>query len=147
MVKWSISEPWKLRQFMMEIGHEITMKVLKFVLNSMAKVKPVFYFPQCVYFLNQTGQNPNLTAFISKIQVFCRPEWEKARTPWKLILTIFKWKNEFPRQVGFQKQMKKMVPVVWFSYLLLELWSLKGQKLCPFCVFLLTSATNLRLLK
>ena len=37
----------------------------------------VFHFPQCVYFLNWTEQNPNLIAFTSKIQVFCRPEWIK----------------------------------------------------------------------
>ena len=94
-----------------------------------------FYFPQCVYFLNQTGQNPNLTAFTSKIQVFCRPEWAKGETPWKWILTIFKWKNEFPKQLGLEKQMKKMGSFVWFSCLLPELWSLNCQKLCPFCIF------------
>ena len=36
-----------------------------------------FYFPEYACFLNQTGQNPNLTAFSSKIQVFCRPKWTK----------------------------------------------------------------------
>ena len=30
----------------------------------------IFYFPQWVRFLNLTGQNSNLTAFASKIQVF-----------------------------------------------------------------------------
>ena len=36
-----------------------------------------FYFPQRVSFLNQTGLNPILTAFPSKIQVFCRPKLSK----------------------------------------------------------------------
>ena len=40
----------------------------------------VFHFPQCVCFLNWTGQNPNLTAFTSKIQVFYRLEWTKGST-------------------------------------------------------------------
>ena len=130
----------------MLLDHEITLKIMEFVLNSIEKVKDAFYFPQCVYFLNRTRQNPNLTAFTSKIQVFCRPEWAKGGTPWKWILTIFKWKNEFPKQLGLEKQMKKMGSFVWFSCLLPELWSLNCQKLCPFCIFLLISATNLRLL-
>ena len=61
----------------MDIDHEITLKILEFVLNSIEKVKPGFYFPQCVCFLNQTGQNSDLTAFTSKIQEFRRPEWTK----------------------------------------------------------------------
>ena len=97
----------------------------------------VFYFPQCAYFPDRTRQNPNLTAFTFKIQVFCRPEWAKGKwTPWKCILTIFKWKNEFPKQLGLGKQMKKMSSFVWFPCLLPELWSLNCQKLCPFCIFL-----------
>ena len=32
---------------------------------------------------------------------------------------------------------------LWFPCLLPELWSLNCQKLCPFCIFLLISATNL----
>ena len=50
-------------------------------------------------------------------------------------MTIFKWKNEFPKQLGLEKQMKKMGSFVWFSCLLPELWSLTCQKLCPFCIF------------
>ena len=52
-----------------------------------------FYLPQCICFLNPTGQNPNLTAFTCKIQVFCRPEWNKGGTPWKWISAIFKCKK------------------------------------------------------
>ena len=36
-----------------------------------------FYFPECVCFLNRMGQNSDLSAFTSKIQVFYRPEWTK----------------------------------------------------------------------
>ena len=50
-------------------------------------------------------------------------------------MTIFKWKNEFLKQLGLEKQMEKMGSFVWFSCLLPELWSLNCQKLCPFCIF------------
>ena len=46
---------------------------------------------------------------------------------WTLILTIFKWINEFPKQLGLERQMKKMRSFVWFSCLLSELWSLNCQ--------------------
>ena len=36
--------------------------------------KNLFYFPLCAGFLNQMGQNSDLTAFTSKDQVFPRPE-------------------------------------------------------------------------
>ena len=39
----------------------------------------LFIFPN-VCFLNRRGQNPNLTVFTSKIQIFCRPEWTKSRS-------------------------------------------------------------------
>ena len=81
-----------------------------------------------------------------KFRYFADQNGSKGGTPWKWILTIFKWKNEFPKQLGLEKQMKKMGSFVWFSCLLPELWSLNCQKLCPFCIFLLMSATNLRLL-
>ena len=45
-------------------------------------------------------QNPNLTAFTFKIQVFCRPKWIKGEVLWKWILAFFKHKNEFPKQLG-----------------------------------------------
>ena len=48
-------------------------------------------------FPESNGQSPNLTAFTSKIQVFCRPEWTKEA----------KMENEFPKQLGLEKQMKK----------------------------------------
>ena len=35
-------------------GHEITLKILQFILNSIEKVKPAFSF-----FLNQMGKIPN----------------------------------------------------------------------------------------
>ena len=61
----------------LNVDHEITLKILEFILSSIEKVKPGFYIPYCLCFLNQTGQNANLTAFTSKILVFCRPEWTK----------------------------------------------------------------------
>ena len=62
----------------------------KYILNSIEKVKnQVLLSPWSweYIFLNGMGQNPNLTAFTLKIQVFCRPEQTKA-TPWKWIFTI-----------------------------------------------------------
>ena len=76
------------------------------------------YFPQCVCFLNRPGQNPNLAAFNSKIQVFCRPEWDKRGALMKINSAIFKCKNEFPKQLGLEKLMKKMGSFLWFSCLL-----------------------------
>ena len=49
------------------IDHEISLKILEFILNLIEKVKPVFCFPQYVYFLIRTRQIPNLTAFTSKM--------------------------------------------------------------------------------
>ena len=37
-------------------------------------------------------------------------------TPWKWILAIFKFKNEVPKQLGLEKQKKKMGLLVLFSY-------------------------------
>ena len=114
------------------------MSILKFILNSIENVKPVFFltFPQCICFLNQTEQNPDLTTtFTCKIEVFCSPEKKvltKERIPWKWILTIPKYKNEFPKQLGLETQMKKIGSFVCFSCLLPELWSLN----CQNCVFL-----------
>ena len=66
--------------YVIGLDHEIALKILEFILNSIEKVKPAFCCPQWVCFLNLTGQNPNLTAFSSKIQVFCRPEQTKRVT-------------------------------------------------------------------
>ena len=122
------------------IDHEITLKMLEFIFHSIDKVKSVFYLPQRVFFLNWTGQNPNLTAFTSKIQVFCRPEWTNGGIPWKRNLTIFKCKNEFPKQLGFEKQMKRMRSFILFSCLIFKLWSCNCLRLCSFCNILLMSA-------
>ena len=99
----------------------------------------VFYFPVC--FLNRMGQNPNLAAFTSKIKGFAYQNGPKGEgTPWKLILTIFKCKNGFPKQLGREKKMNE--PFFWFSCLLSDLWYLNCHKLCHFCDFLLMSAKN-----
>ena len=34
--------------------------------------------------MNRAGQNSDLTAFTSKIQVFCRPDWSKGGDPMKM---------------------------------------------------------------
>ena len=49
-------------------------------------------------------KSPNLTAFISKIQVFCRPEsTDQSGTLWKWISTIFKIKNKYYKQLELKK--------------------------------------------
>ena len=94
------------------IDHEITLKILEFVLNSIGKVKPVFFT-----FLN--------------VYIFWI-EWDKILI-WqlsqmgdtmKMNFDNFKWKNEFPKQLRLEKHMKKngvICPVFMF---LPELWSL-----------------------
>ena len=64
----------------------------------------------------------------------------------KMNFDKFKSRNAVPKQLGVEKQIKKMGPLALFSYLLLDLWSLNCQKLCPICNFVLISAKNLRLL-
>ena len=60
------------------------------VLNSVEKVKPGFLLSlKCECFLNRPGQNSDLTAYTSKIQVFCRPEWTKGKNPLKMDFGIF----------------------------------------------------------
>ena len=55
----------------MIVGREITLKISEIILNSIERVKAGFLLSSmCVYFLNRTGQNPNLTAFTFKIQLF-----------------------------------------------------------------------------
>ena len=69
------------------------------VLNSIEKVKPGFLLSlKCECFLNQTGQNSDLTAFTSKIQVLCRPEWTKGKNSLKMVLAFFKYKNKYHKQ-------------------------------------------------
>ena len=89
------------------------------VLNSIEKVYLVLYFPQCVCFLNRTGQNSDLTVFTSKIQVFYRLEWTIGGTPWKWILTFFRYKNEYHKQVELKSRWKKWnyLPSFLFSFL------------------------------
>ena len=87
------------------IDHEITLKILEFILNSIKEIKPGFLFSSMCMFSESNGKN--LIAFTYKIQVFCRPEWTKRGTAWKWILIIFKCKNEFSKQLGLEKQVKK----------------------------------------
>ena len=49
------------------------------------------------------GQNPNLTAFTSKIQVFCRPEWTKGGPHENEFWQFLKCKNDVPKQLGLKK--------------------------------------------
>ena len=73
--------------------------------------------------------------------VFCRPEWTKVETPWKWILTIFKYKNEYRKQLELDEK-NMVICLVFFSYFLsyshfcilkLSKFILKGVKLgfCP----------------
>ena len=71
-------------------------------------------------------QNFDLTAFTSKIQLFCRPEETKrVMTPWKWILRIFKYKNEYLKQLELKKSIKNSV-ICLVSFSLYWLIVLKG---------------------
>ena len=97
------------------------------VLNLIEKQNLVSYFHECVYFLNRMGWNSDLTPFTSKIQILCKPEWTKKETPWKWILTIFEYKNEYPKQSS-KSRWKKCGHLYSFLFLLPELWSLNCPK-------------------
>ena len=71
-------------------------------------------------------QNFDLTAFTSKSQLFCRPEETKrVMTPWKWILRIFKYKNEYLKQLELKKSIKNSV-ICLVSFSLYGLIVLKG---------------------
>ena len=86
-------------------------------------------------------------SFWPKIEVFYRPEWTKGGTTWKWILSIFKFRNEYYKQLDQKKYMKKMGSFVLFPCFIPELRSLNSLKKCIFCSFVLTSTRNLGLLK
>ena len=50
-------------------------------------------------------------------------------TPWKRILTFFKYRNEYHKQLQLKKYMKKWVICI-VSFFLSKLWSLNCRKLC-----------------
>ena len=66
--------------------------------------------------------------------------------PMKMNFYNFQCKTDVPKQLGLEKQVKKMGSLALPLNLYPDLWSLNCQKLCPFCNFLLISAKNLRLL-
>ena len=80
-------------------------------------------------------RQPHVQCFLYWQAVFCRRKLTKGATPWKWILPIFKCKSELSKQLGLEKQMKKMGSFVWFSCLRPKWWSLNCQKLWPFCKF------------
>ena len=75
-----------------------------------------------------------ISSFWPKNEVFYRPEWTNGGTTWKWILSIFKFRSEYYKQIG-KGRWKKFV---YFPCSLPVLWSLN---------FALTSARNLSRLK
>ena len=69
------------------------------------------------------------------------------RTLWKWILAIFKYKNEYHRQLEFTKGRWKNAVVCLLSIFLSQVMVLKLSKIVHFCKFVLTSARNLNILK
>ena len=109
-------------------------------------LKPVFFFTflnVCVFW---TEWDKILISQLSPPKLRYLADQNGQKTSWKWILTIFKCKNEFPKQLGLEKQMKKMGSFFWFPCLLPELWSLNWQKFCLFSNLLLISPKYLRLL-
>ena len=113
----------------LNVDHEITLKILEFILSSIEKVKPGFCIPYCLCFLNQTGQNANLTAFTSKILVFCRPEWTKGgphvndiwqsllfmSPSWVVILKLSKILSFFPIFADVSKKSKTVTAIYAYA--------------------------------
>ena len=68
-------------------------------------------------FLYWMGQNPNLTAFTSKIQVFCRPEWTKGGPHENEFWQFLKCENDVPKQLGLKKSRWKnwVISLVFIS--------------------------------
>ena len=62
----------------------------------------IYTFPE----LN--GKNSGLTAFTSKIQVFCRPEWTEEGDPMKMNFDIFQIQKWILQTVRAQKRDEKM---------------------------------------
>ena len=126
----------------------------KLVLNWIEKVKPGFSLSEMCMFPGSTGTKFWFHSFHPQIQVFSRPEWTKGGTPKKWILTIFKYKNGYHKQLELKKYMKKygaicLVPLFTFWVMVLKLphylqtcadlckwpkftryWRIKYQKKC-----------------
>ena len=83
-------------------------------------------------------------SILTKIDVLYRPEWTKAGTTWKWILTFFKYQNECYKQSGKSRYKNGVICLVFMfrSWVMV----LKLYK-CIFCNFVLTLGRNLRLLK
>ena len=129
------------------LGHEITLKILEFLLNSIEKLKSGFLLSSICKFPKSNETKFWSHSFHIQNSGISIPEWIKGGTPLKWILTIFICKNEFFKQLGLKKQKKKIWLFVWFSCLIPELRSLNCEKMCSFCNFWPMSAKNLRLLK
>ena len=84
-------------------------------------------------------------SFWPKIEVFYRPELTNRGTIWKSILSIFKFRNEYYKQIGKSRWKNGVICLV--SMLPSWVTALKLSKKCFFCNFVLTSARNLSWLK
>ena len=81
----------------------------------------MYFLSIMLYFFNLRQKNPSdvfskksvlnilqysieaFTYFTFKIQVFARGEWTEGGTLWKQILTIFKYKKEYHKQLELKK--------------------------------------------
>ena len=84
-------------------------------------------------------------SFWPKIEVFYRPELTNRGTIWKSILSIFKFRNEYYKQIGKSRWKNGVICLV--SMLPSWVTALKLSKKCFFYNFVLTSARNLSWLK
>ena len=87
----------------------------------------------------------SIGSFWSKIEVFYRPEWTNGETTRKSVLVIFKFRNEYYKQIG--KSRWKNGVICLASILPFWVTVLKLSKKCFFCNFVLTLARNLSWLK
>ena len=84
-------------------------------------------------------------SFLPKIEVFCRSELTNRGTTWKSILSIFKFRNEYYKQIWKSRWKNGVICLV--SVLPFRVVALKLSKKCFFYNFMLTSARNLSWLK
>ena len=89
------------------LDYEITLKILEFFSTWRKKWCLLFHFPQCVCFLSWTGQNPNFTAFTSKIQVCYGPEWTKGGTQANEFWQLSNPKMWLLNREGLKNRLKK----------------------------------------
>ena len=89
-----------------KIDLEITLKTFAFIHNSIGKVKPSFLLSAMCMFPEPNGTKFWSHSFHLQNSGTLQTRMDQRGTPWKWNLRIFKYKNEYHKQLA-KKQMKK----------------------------------------